>query len=151
MIERNVTTLDSILYISNLILTLSLFLLVSLLLLPLGQGVLMINTVMTVRKSDANSHKNKGWEAVTDEIIRTVAKRERGAVFLLWGKPAATKAQSIVGSSKRHVVISTSHPSPLGATKTSSPFTGSGCFSLANEALKEMGYDEIDWRVDGEL
>jgi uracil-DNA glycosylase len=115
------------------------------------QGVLMINTVMTVRKSDANSHKNKGWEAVTDEIIRTVAKRERGVIFLLWGKPAAKKAQSIVGSSKRHVVISTSHPSPLGATKTSSPFTGSGCFSLANEALKEMGYDEIDWRVDGAL
>ena len=115
------------------------------------QGVLMINTVMTVRKSDANSHKNKGWEAVTDQIIRTVAKRERGVIFLLWGKPAAAKAQSIVGSSKRHVVISTSHPSPLGATKTSSPFTGSRCFSLANEALKEMGYDEIDWRVDGEL
>ncbi|CAJ1940212.1 unnamed protein product [Cylindrotheca closterium] len=122
------------------------------------QGVLMINTVMTVQKANANSHKKKGWEEVSDEIIRAVDRRckkeGRGVVFLLWGKPATTKATTVLGgsASSRHRIICTSHPSPLGATKTKSPFTGSKCFSRANEYLKELGYDEtIDWRVDGDL
>ena len=117
------------------------------------QGVLMINSCMTVRKGDANSHAKKGWEEFTDQVIRCVAKREKGVVFLLWGKPAAAKAQAIIGSnSKKHVIIQTSHPSPLGATKTSSPFTGSRCFSKCNKALLEIGHDSgIDWRVDGPL
>jgi uracil-DNA glycosylase len=121
------------------------------------QGVLMINTVLTVRQGEANSHKGKGWELFTDEVIRAVDKRAKangkGVVFLLWGKPATEKAKTALGgsSSSRHTIICTSHPSPLGATKTKSPFMGSKCFSRANEALKEHGYDEIDWRVDGEL
>jgi uracil-DNA glycosylase len=121
------------------------------------QGVLMINTVLTVRQGEAHSHKNKGWELVTDEIIRAVDRRakmdgNKGVVFLLWGKPATLKAKTALGgTSNRHNIICTSHPSPLGATKTSSPFMGSKCFSRANEALKEFGYDEIDWRVDGAL
>jgi uracil-DNA glycosylase len=126
------------------------------------QGVLMINAVMTVRQGEANSHKNKGWEEVTDEIIRAVDRRAKqqgkGVVFLLWGSPATKKAQTALGidpssssSSSRHTIITTSHPSPLGATKTDSPFLGSKCFSRANQALKEMGCPEIDWRVDGEL
>lgn len=129
------------------------------------QGVLMINTVLTVRKGEANSHQKKGWEEVTDHIIRAVdrqckqqptkdgAKKKRGVVFLLWGKPATNKTQTAlagVGTS-RHTIITTSHPSPLGATKTNSPFLGSKCFSRCNEALRNMGYDEIDWRVDGPL
>lgn len=135
------------------------------------QGVLMINNVLTVRQGEAHSHKKKGWEELTDEIIRAVDRRKRseedscsdndnkknvgkkkGVVFLLWGKPATEKAKTaLTGSSSRHKIICTSHPSPLGAMKTSSPFMGSKCFSQANEALREMGYDEIDWRVDGQL
>lgn len=117
----------------------------------------MINTVLTVQSGNANSHKNKGWEHVTDEIIKAVDRRSKangkGVVFLLWGAPATKKATTVLGAtSSRHTIICTSHPSPLGATKTKSPFTGSRCFSRANEALKELGYDtQIDWRVDGEL
>lgn len=129
------------------------------------QGVLMINTVMTVRQGEANSHKNKGWELVTDEIIRAVDRRAKerckegktdGVVFLLWGKPATAKCETALGASNlssnnkshRHIIC-TSHPSPLGATKTNYPFTGSKCFSRANEALEKFGYDKgIDWRVD---
>lgn len=121
------------------------------------QGVLMINTVLTVQRGNAHSHKKKGWELVTDEIIRAVDRRSKatgkGVVFLLWGKPATEKATTALGgtSSSRHRIICTSHPSPLGATKTNSPFMGSKCFSRANEALKELGYEEVDWRVDGKL
>eukprot|EP00536_Pseudo-nitzschia_multiseries_P000676 jgi/Psemu1/294134/fgenesh1_pm.8_\ len=127
------------------------------------QGVLMINNVLTVRKGEAHSHKKKGWEEFTDEIIRAVDRRTkqntvngggggRGVVFLLWGKPATEKAKTaLAGISSRHKIICTSHPSPLGATKTNAPFTGSKCFSRANRALRELGYDEIDWRVDGAL
>jgi len=123
------------------------------------QGVLMINNVLTVRKGEPNSHKKRGWEEFTDEIIRAVERRiqseqenkKKGIVFLLWGKPATLKAETAMTSSSRHTIICTSHPSPLGATKTNSPFLGSKCFSRANEALHDMGYDEIDWRVDGKL
>jgi len=126
------------------------------------QGVLLVNNVLTVRKAQAHSHKKQGWEQLTDSIIRAVAKREttnpktgkpRGVVFLLWGKPATekTKTALIGSSSSKHTILCSSHPSPLGAHKTKSPFMGSRCFSKANEALREMGYDEIDWRVDGPL
>ncbi|KAG7341362.1 uracil-DNA glycosylase [Nitzschia inconspicua] len=120
------------------------------------QGVLMINTVLTVRRGDANSHQKKGWEEFTDEVIRAVDRNSStGVVFLLWGKPASTKmTTALTGRSNkvtRHTVISTSHPSPLGATKTDSPFLGSKCFSRANKALRKMGHNEIDWRVDGQL
>jgi uracil-DNA glycosylase len=120
------------------------------------QGVLLLNTVMTVRQGEANSHKNKGWEAVTDEIIRAVDRKARengkGVVFLLWGIPATKKALQLIDDSSAsvHKVICTSHPSPLGATKTTSPFLGSQCFSKCNTALAEMGRDIIDWNVDAE-
>mmetsp|Transcript_16164 Transcript_16164/g.35089 ORF Transcript_16164/g.35089 Transcript_16164/m.35089 type:complete len:731 (-) Transcript_16164:329-2521(-) len=120
------------------------------------QGVLMLNTVLTVRRGQANSHKKRGWEDFTDEIVcilRDQANKNNkdsdnssgGIVFLLWGGPAAKKAKSIVDSDAKHVVIATSHPSPLGATKTASPFLTSGCFSRVNEALVEMGKTPIDW------
>jgi uracil-DNA glycosylase len=122
------------------------------------QGVLMINTVLTVRRGDANSHQKQGWEEFTDQVILAVDRHcqsnEKSVVFLLWGKPASTKARTALsnnGNMSRHTVIATSHPSPLGATKTDSPFLGSQCFSRANKALRNMGYDEIDWRVDGPL
>jgi uracil-DNA glycosylase len=119
------------------------------------QGVLMTNNVLTVRRGEANSHKKRGWETVTDEIIRAVDRQSRktgkGVVFLLWGKPAAAKTQALISSKSRHTVITTSHPSPLGAYKTDQPFLGSKCFSRCNDALKEMGYPEVDWNVDGDL
>lgn len=119
------------------------------------QGVLMLNSVMTVRKGEANSHKKKGWEDFTDAVIKVLAQEaknnDKGLVLLLWGNPAAEKAQAIVNSGGKHVVIRTSHPSPLGATKTTSPFIGSRCFSRTNKALVELGYEPIDWNVDAEL
>lgn len=147
------------------------------------QGVLLLNTVMTVRHNTPNSHQKKGWENVTDEIIRlilqyqcgldnknnppqslpndnarttttSVSNGRRGCVFLLWGKPATTKAMQVIESTttkrydpKLYKVICTSHPSPLGATKTSSPFMGSHCFSRCNDALIQMGHTPIDWNV----
>lgn len=110
------------------------------------QGVLLLNAVLTVRNGEANSHKSRGWEKFTDEIIQLLNdKKEKGIVFLLWGNPAAKKASCV--DEDKHVVIRTSHPSPLGATKTDSPFLSSRCFSRANAALEEMGHAPIDWTI----
>ena len=109
------------------------------------QGVLLLNTVMTVRRGEANSHKQQGWEEFTDSVIRAIDEQNDGVVFLLWGNPAQQKAKGIDES--KNVVIRTSHPSPLGATKTKSPFLRSRCFSRANQALEEMGKDPVDWTV----
>lgn len=121
------------------------------------QGVLMLNAVLTVRMGLPNSHGKMGWESFSDEIMRILDRESRasgrGLVFLLWGKPASAKAQAIFhrGGGAKYKVICTSHPSPLGATKTNAPFLGSKCFSRANEALKELGMEPIDWNVDGDL
>ncbi|TMW67285.1 hypothetical protein Poli38472_012401 [Pythium oligandrum] len=109
------------------------------------QGVLMLNTVLTVRRGEPNSHKNQGWERITDAIIDRINKNSTNVVFLLWGKPAQTKG-ALINQSK-HLVIKSSHPSPLGATKTKEPFIGSKCFSKANEYLVKHGKDPIDWNV----
>lgn len=120
------------------------------------QGVLLLNAVLTVRRGEANSHKKKGWEDFTDEVLRVLARDRRqsgkGLVYLLWGKPASQKIETVLGqTNKNQKIIATSHPSPLGATKTKAPFLGSQCFSRANEALEEMGLEPIDWNVDGDL
>lgn len=109
------------------------------------QGVLLLNAVMTVRRGEANSHAKKGWETFTDAIINTLNDEKEGLVFLLWGSPAQKKASNVDES--KHTVIRTSHPSPLGATKTKAPFLGSKCFSRANEALEGQGKERIDWNV----
>ena len=109
------------------------------------QGVLLLNTVLTVRRGKANSHSKMGWEDFTDAVIRELNDKRQGLVFLLWGNPAAKKGQAVDES--KHVVIRTSHPSPLGAKKTSSPFLGSRCFSRTNEALISMKKTPIDWNV----
>lgn len=109
------------------------------------QGVLMLNSVMTVRRGDANSHSKKGWEQFTDFIIQHLNAEKEGLVFLLYGNPAQKKANSVDDS--KHVLIRTSHPSPLGARKTAAPFIGSRCFSRCNKALEEQGKDPIDWNV----
>lgn len=114
------------------------------------QGVLLLNNVLSVRRGHPNSHAKKGWEQVTAAILRICLRRP--CVFLLWGKPAAERIESLQGMpSKRHVFITTSHPSPLGARKTNKPFLGSQCFSRCNAALRQLGMEPIDWKVDGPL
>ena len=109
------------------------------------QGVLLLNTVLTVRRGEANSHAKMGWEILTDLIINKVNEEKSGVVFLLWGGPASKKASCV--DETKHTVLRTSHPSPLGATKTASPFLGSKCFSRTNEALQKNGKDGIDWNA----
>lgn len=124
------------------------------------QGILLLNTVLTVRQGEANSHKGQGWEEFTDEIIRVLllknedeeeeeGRQIKGIVFLLWGNPAAKKAEAVNINNYDliHTVIRTSHPSPLGATKTNSPFLSSRCFSRTNDALRAMGHEPIDWTI----
>lgn len=108
------------------------------------QGVLMLNTCLTVRKGEANSHQKKGWEEFTDAVVRALAKKE-GVVYLLWGKPADKKCANI--NTSKNTAIRCSHPSPLGAYKTDKPFMGSKCFSRCNTALSAQGNAPIDWNL----
>ncbi|CAN5630160.1 uracil-DNA glycosylase [soil metagenome] len=106
------------------------------------QGVLLLNTTLTVRAGQAASHHGHGWEIFTDEVLRIVnAKRER-VVFVLWGS-AARKKKSLIDLS-RHVVIESAHPSPLSAHNG---FFGSRPFSRANAALTEAGLPAVDWSI----
>ncbi len=107
-----------------------------------AEGVLMLNTSLTVRSGAAGSHHGKGWEIFTDEVLRVVNDKTERVVFLLWGAPARRK-QSLVDTS-RHVVIQSAHPSPLSAH---SGFLGSKPFSRTNDALTEAGLSPIDWRL----
>jgi uracil-DNA glycosylase len=101
-----------------------------------SQGVLLLNSVLTVRRGAANSHAGKGWEAFTDAVVKAVAERERGVVFALWGNAAKRKVNDLGG---QHRVVSTSHPSPLSAAKGRDAFMGSDCFSRINTHLTELG------------
>ncbi|KAG2425257.1 hypothetical protein HXX76_013841 [Chlamydomonas incerta] len=105
------------------------------------QGVLLLNTCLTVRQGEANSHAKRGWEAFTDAAIRALSGQRRGLVFLLWGKPAQTKA-ALVDRSKHHV-LEAPHPSPLSASRG---FFGCRHFSAANALLAAQGLEPIDWR-----
>jgi len=106
------------------------------------QGVLLLNTTLTVRGGQAASHQGKGWERFTDEVIRRVNDKVERVVFLLWGNPSRKK-KTLVETS-RHVVIESAHPSPLSAHNG---FFGSRPFSAANAALTEAGRTPIDWRI----
>jgi uracil-DNA glycosylase len=106
------------------------------------QGVLLLNTTLTVRAGQAASHQGKGWETFTDEVIRSVAAKEQRVVFVLWGSHARKK-KSLIDTS-RHVIIESAHPSPLSARNG---FFGSRPFSRANAALVEAGLEPIDWRL----
>ena len=105
-------------------------------------GVLLLNTVLTVREGEANSHRGKGWEQVTDDIIRLLNVREKPMVFLLWGANARAK-QALI-TSPRHLVLTCAHPSPLSAYNG---FFGCRHFSRTNAFLREQGMPEIDWRI----
>ncbi|PMC37535.1 uracil-DNA glycosylase [Bacillus sp. UMB0899] len=106
------------------------------------QGVLLLNTVLTVREGEPNSHKGKGWELLTDEIIHVLNNHEKPIVFILWGKHAQAKKQLI--TSQKHLIIESAHPSPFSARKG---FFGSRPFSKSNEFLKKHGLGEIDWTL----
>lgn len=105
------------------------------------QGVLMLNTVLTVRAHAANSHRGRGWEAVTDHIIAVLNARPSRVVFVLWGVEA--KKKQVLITNAQHVVISCAHPSPLSARK----FFGSRCFSRVNRALTEVNLKPIRWQI----
>jgi uracil-DNA glycosylase len=110
------------------------------------QGVLMLNTCLTVRAHEANSHSNKGWERFTQKVIDTVAKvRGRGVVFLAWGNPAAKRVAKI--NKAKHLVLQSVHPSPLSAARG---FMTCGHFKKTNEWLAQRyGVDGIiDWNLD---
>lgn len=105
------------------------------------QGVLLLNTVLTVRAGEANSHKGQGWERFTDAVIGAVAARARPAVFVLWGNHAKKKAKLI--DTERHAIVEGAHPSPLSARR----FFGSRPFSGVDKALAEQGHAPVDWRL----
>lgn len=103
------------------------------------QGVLLLNTVLTVRQGQSNSHQGKGWEQFTDSVIRYLNMRDRGMVFMLWGNNAIAKKRLITNS--HHLVLTCAHPSPLSASRG---FFGCGHFSKANQYLQSMDR-EIRW------
>lgn len=107
-----------------------------------GQGVLLLNTVLTVREAEPNSHKGKGWETFTDAVIRAVGHRDDPTVFVLWGANAQKKTELI--DTRRHTIVQSVHPSPLSAKRG---FLGSRPFSKVNAALREAGRPEIDWQI----
>ena len=108
-----------------------------------SQGVLMLNTVLTVRAHMANSHRGKGWEEFTDAAIAALNKQDRPIVFILWGRPAQTKARML--NNPNHLILKAPHPSPLSAYNG---FFGSKPFSQTNRFLEEHGVAPIDWQIE---
>lgn len=106
------------------------------------QGVLLLNSVLTVEEGKAASHKNRGWERFTDAVVRLVSDEAPPCVFMLWGAYAQKKAASV--DSGRHLVIRSAHPSPLAAQ---GDFRGSRPFSRANDYLKSVGRERVDWKL----
>jgi len=107
------------------------------------QGVLLLNTVLTVRAHQANSHQGKGWEQFTDAIIQAVNAQERPIVYMLWGRPAQSKIPML--TNPKHLILKAPHPSPLSAYRG---FFGCKHFSQANEFLKKNGLEPIDWQIE---
>lgn len=107
-----------------------------------AQGVFLLNTVLTVREGEANSHSDCGWQTFTDNVIKILNEQNQPIVFLLWGKQAEKKKEFL--NNPNHLVLITSHPSPFSARRG---FFGSYHFKKANEFLRENGMDEIDWRL----
>ena len=107
------------------------------------QGVLMLNTVLTVRAHQANSHRGKGWEQFTDAAIRALNEQDRPIVFLLWGGPAGQKASML--NNPKHLVLKAPHPSPLSAYRG---FFGCRHFSKTNAFLEANGIQPIDWQIE---
>ena len=107
------------------------------------QGVLLLNTVLTVRAHQANSHQGHGWEQFTDAVIEAVNAQDRPIVFLLWGRPAQQKASML--TNPQHLILKAPHPSPLSAYRG---FFGCRHFSQTNEFLEKNGLAPIDWQIE---
>lgn len=105
-----------------------------------NQGVFLLNSVLTVRAGEAGSHRNRGWETFTDEVIRLIGSQQEGIVFLLWGSYAIAKSQLIPGN--KHLILTAPHPSPLSAYRG---FMGCKHFSQTNDYLRKQGKTEIRW------
>ena len=106
-----------------------------------NQGVLMLNSTLTVRENKPGSHKNKGWEKFTDEIIKLISLKKNNIVFMLWGNYAKNKISLI--DNKKHLILTSGHPSPLSANR--GLWFGNKHFSKANNFLKKNHIDKIDW------
>lgn len=106
------------------------------------QGVLLLNTLLTVRAHQAFSHRGKGWENFTDAIIKAVNNEDRPIVYMLWGSPAQKKADML--DNPKHLILKAPHPSPLSAYRG---FFGCRHFSKCNEFLEKNGIDPIDWQI----
>ena len=107
------------------------------------QGVLMLNTVLTVRAHQANSHRGIGWEEFTDAAIRVLNTQDRPIVFILWGRPAQMKKAML--NNPKHLILEARHPSPLSSYRG---FFGSRPFSKTNQFLEANGVEPIDWQID---
>ena len=107
------------------------------------QGVLLLNTALTVRAHQANSHKGMGWEIFTDNIIKKLSDREEAVIFVLWGANARSKKKLIDRS--RHYILEAPHPSPLSAYRG---FFDCGHFLKINEILESIGKEKIDWQIE---
>lgn len=106
------------------------------------QGVLLLNTVLTVRAGSPNSHKGKGWEMFTQRIIEVLNERQEPIVFILWGRNAQEKKPMITG--RHHLILQSAHPSPFSANRG---FFGSKPFSKANQFLRQNGLGEVNWQL----
>lgn len=111
------------------------------------QGVLLLNTALTVEEGQAASHAARGWEALTDRLIEAVAADPTPKVFLLWGTHAQAKRQVIEGAGPEHLVLQSNHPSPLSAARPPVPFHGCGHFSAANRYLEQHGLTPVNWTL----
>lgn len=107
------------------------------------QGVLLLNTVLTVRAHQAFSHQGRGWEQFTDAVIRAVNDQDRPIVFILWGKPAQAKKSML--TNRKHLILEAPHPSPLSSYRG---FFGSKPFSKTNQFLSVNGIEPIDWQIE---
>ncbi len=107
------------------------------------EGVLLLNTVLTVRAHQANSHQGRGWEQFTDAVINAVNEQDRPIVYMLWGRPAQSKAPML--TNPKHLILKAPHPSPLSAYRG---FFGCKHFSMANEFLEKNGVEPIDWQIE---
>ena len=109
------------------------------------QGVLLLNSALTVRDGEANSHKGKGWEKITDRITEILNNRREPVIFILWGNDAKKKEELI--NAPQHIILSAAHPSPLSASRG---FFGCGHFKKVNNILKAMNQPEIDWQIEND-
>lgn len=110
------------------------------------QGVFLLNSVLTVRAHEPGSHRDLGWETFTDSVLRALNRREKPVVFVLWGRYAREKRGLI--DVNRHVVLESAHPSPMSAHQG---FFGSRPFSKINQALRDFGHTEIDWKLPDQV